>query len=313
VDLNRKLSSKIYNLLADEPGFEVVLASDKNGYNSTLENYFKKNEKEINKFIVSSKEDFEDKLKDENVILEQKVYHNSAPIDAAFKLYGINKWVNDNKFDFVIHVHFNDYGGRRRDYPPKYSGFSIYVPGEKFPNHKLSIDLAESIFEKLKNIIPPSDNDIESEGIIKDYELIAVGSYETLDAASILIEYGYIYEPHYTDYGISDLVMDELAKQTYVGIKDFFGEKINLNDQKYIFENDLSLDKKKRSKDNFMLQKVLALAGHYPPFGKSLNDCPISGLFGYCTKEAVLNFQKSKKISPTGFVGSKTREILNSL
>lgn len=312
VDLNRKLSTKIYNLLSDEPGFEVVLASDQYGYNSTLQNYFNKNENEINKFIASSKEDFSKKIKDETESLEQKVYHNSAPADAAFKLYGINKWVNENKFDFVIHVHFNDYGGRRRDYTPKYSGFSIYIPGEKFPNHKLSIDLAESIFDKLKIIIPKSDNDIESDGIIKDYELIAVGAYETLDAASILIEYGYIYEPHYTDLGVSDLIMTELAKQTYVGIKNFFGEEVSLSNEEYVFQSDLALNKEKRSKDNFMLQKTLLIKGYYPPSGKTLNDCPVSGLFGPCTKESVISFQKNYNLKPTGFVGESTRKYLNS-
>lgn len=313
VDLNRKLSSKIYNLLSDEPGFEVVLASDQNGYNQTLIDYFNNNEQDINKFITSSKEDFNKKIKDEGEILEQQVYHNSAPADAAFKLYGINKWVNENKFDFVIHIHFNDYGGRRRDANPRYSGFSIYIPGEKFPNHKLSVELAESIFEKLKNIVPPSDNEIEAGGIIKDYELIAVGAHETLDAASILIEYGYIYEPHYTDSGVSELIMDELAKYTYTGVKNFFGEDVYLKEEKHIFTNDLFLNKKIRSKENFMLQKTLAMAGYYPPEGKSLNECPISGLFGPCTQKAIIDFQNKKGIPTTGYVGSVTLQALNSL
>jgi len=35
--------------------------------------------------------------------------------DIALRLYGFNKWADENKVDAMVHIHFNDYPGERLD------------------------------------------------------------------------------------------------------------------------------------------------------------------------------------------------------
>jgi N-acetylmuramoyl-L-alanine amidase len=313
VDLNRELAKNLYNKLSIEPGFEVVLAGDSSGYNPIFQNYFEIKRDEITKFIKEAKYDFSKKVKDGDIVEDTENFHNVAPEEVALKLYGFNMWLNENDFDFVFHIHFNDYGGRSKHKTPKYNGFSIYMPDKQFGNYELSRQMAEKVFDRINDITPVSNLPQESIGIIEDQELIAVGSNDALDASSILIEYGYIYEPQFTDPETRSLAMDDLAYQTYVGIKEFFGEKPIAPHTKFNFTKDLDKNLKKRNKDAYALQKQLALMGHYPPSNKSFNDCPPTGIFGECTLQAVKSFQLNKGLPVTGHVGEMTRKLLNSL
>ncbi len=313
VDLNRELSRYLYNRLVVEPGFSVTLASDNGGYNNFLKNYFIQKETQIKEFIKNSQDDFKDKVKDGEIILNNKNFHNTAPEDVAFKLYGINMWLNENEYDFVFHIHFNDYPGRTKYNSPKYNGMAIYIPDKQFGNYEISRKVSEKIFDRLNNLNAVSNLEAEKTGIIEDQELIAIGSNDALDTSAILVEYGYIYEPQFTHPEIRKEILDDLAYQTYLGIKDFFGEKPTVTkNNKFLFKKDLEQGKD-RKLDHYMLQKQLALLGVYPPLGKTLNDCPVAGYFGECTKEAVINFQKQNNLPTTGYVGEMTRKILNSL
>ena len=75
----------------------------------------------------------------------ERVVHtirNIAPDEMGVRLYGINKWANENDIDIVIHVHFNDYPGRPRTGSGKYSGFSILF-------QKVSIQML-----RVQNLLP---------------------------------------------------------------------------------------------------------------------------------------------------------------
>ena len=127
--------------------------------------------------------------------LNNQVEHNFATVDTALKLYAINKWANENNIEIVFHIHFNDYPGRKFNQIGEYTGFSIYVPEYQLPNHRASSKLAESLKNQLEKYFTKSDLPAESSALIEDQELIAVGSNASRDGVSVLVEYGYIYEP----------------------------------------------------------------------------------------------------------------------
>ena len=245
------------------------------------------------------------------------VEHNSAPSDVALMLYGINVWANNQGFDIILHIHFNDHDGRASDRPGKYSGFTLYTPEKQFSNSEGSNELAKKIFARLSTYFAVSNLPGESVGITEDQDLIAIGAFNTLDPASVLIEYGYIYESQFIDKEVRPLAIREIAFQTYSGIKDFFesGDVPNKKSAlEYIGWNKNFGKGDFSDHDVFSLQMFLSREGIYPPPGFSKNDCPISGSFGHCTEKSVIIFQKKHDISPaSGFVGPKTRYVLNSL
>ena len=308
-ELNRQVAVTLYELLRKEPGFSVAITSNNEGYTNIFESFFTEHENDIDEFMRQAKRSFENKIEKGKIDFEETNFHNYAPSGAAQKLYGINLWSNENDFDLVIHIHFNDYAGRYKDRNPKHNGFSIYIPDEQFKNFEMSKNFADKVFERMKEYFPVSKLEQEKSGIIESQELIAIGSKESLDAASMLIEYGYIYEPHFTNPDTRDFVMEDLARKTYLGIKDYFGEG-SLDVESYVFDEDLFEKEKGWNEGNYQLQKELVKKGFFPPQGKTLNDCPVSGLFGKCTKDAVIDFQKENNLPPTGYVGELTRALL---
>jgi N-acetylmuramoyl-L-alanine amidase len=315
-DLNLELAENLANFLRQEKEFEVILARDKNGYNLALLNYFSRNEGEIKKFIQENVE-LTNYYIDWGVVEKytKGVVHNAASEEIVLKLYGINKWANENKIDIAIHVHFNDDPQRSYYGIGKYTGFAIYVPEKQFSNAKGSMALAKPLFNQLRKYFPISDLPKEKSGIVEDQKLIATGSYNTLDAAGLLIEYGYIYEPQFTNPEIRPLAMEELAFQTYAGIKNFFegGQNRSSVLLPHFWEESLSKGMK-NNKEVFILQAALVLEDLYPPENFRKNDCPISGNFGECTLAALQEFQKKYGIEPaSGFFGPLTRKKLNEI
>ena len=150
--------------------------------------------------------------------------HNDAPKDVALRLFGINKWANEHKVDIIIHIHFNDSGPRRAGAPGEYNGFTIYTPERQYSNSQASMDIAKRVFKRLSKMFSVSNLPGEDAGVVEDQELIAIGSSNTVDAASLLVEYGYIYEPQFRVPAVRVMVLRELAFQTYLGLADFFGE-----------------------------------------------------------------------------------------
>ncbi len=278
VELNRELAKKLYQYLLDEEGINPVLASDETGYNPIFEKYFQTEKQSIEDFIKETKENFSLKMRENNIEETETSFHNPAVESVVYRLYGINRWVNVQDFDLVIHIHFNDYPGRGRNKIGKHSGFSIYTPGKNFNNYELSRKLADSIFEELKKVQSVSTLKSESEGVIEDYELIALGANESLDAGSVLIEYGYVYEDNFVDEEKREVALDYFAYSTYVGIKKLIHEipKEKVFPEVYISKNKTTID-------NLKWQYQKSLEGKYPPEGKDLKSCPIGGYFGTCS------------------------------
>ncbi len=278
VDLNRQLAENLYEYLLQEEGINPVLASDTKGYNPIFDAYFVRERDQIEDFMEKKKEEFDRKIASGEVSVSEEDFHNPAPGDMALRLYGINRWVNEADFDLVIHIHFNDHAGRNKNRVGKNTGFSIYTPSQEFENYELSRRLADSVFAELKKIRPVSDLKAEEAGVIEDRELIALGSNESLEAGSILVEYGYIYESIFTDSALRKVSLDNMAYATYAGIKNLLGENPMPKENAQV-----KTTKNKTTAANLEWQFQKAFAGEYPPAGETLRDCPIAGFFGACS------------------------------
>jgi len=318
-DMTVDLGEKIYDLFKQEKEFETYIVRNKEGYIQEFDEYFDKEKENIKKFRSEYKGIMDDYLEKGLVKSYELVVHNNATTNVVTTLYGINKWANENDIDVVLHIHFNDYPRRNLRWRGDYSGFSIYVPERQFSNAKASMALAKPVFSQLKKYFAPSDLPKEKDGIIEDQTLIAIGSYNSLDSAVLLVEYGYIYEPKFTNSSVRPIVLQKLAERTFLGINNFFQEQ--KNDGENIYEDKLSYEWKNNlwkglrgQEDVFLLQMALATGGFYPPKNFSQNDCPINGNFGYCTNKSAKEFQSFYGIEPVfGYVGPLTRAKLNEL
>jgi N-acetylmuramoyl-L-alanine amidase len=345
LDLNLALGQELFDLFKKDKRFEVILSQTDEGYHPKLLSYFESKQNDILEYVGEQKASMlahMEKGKIESVI---NVEHNFAAPEVVLKLYGINKWANENKVDIVLHLHFNDYPGRPRTAEGKYSGFSMYVPESQFSNSKGSMPLAKLIKNRLDVLYPQSNLPTESGGIIESQELIAIGANNTLDSAAVLIEYGYIYEPIVSNPELRLTSLSDLALQTYSGVLDFFDEEkqnpfirrleaaendgadfskkvksvnnFSTRFMPYEWRNDLirgELREGPFEKDIASLQVAMILEGIYPPSGETKNDCGITGYFGRCTETAVKLFQEKYNIYPAnGVVGALTRAKLNEI
>ncbi|MFA5830578.1 MAG: peptidoglycan-binding protein [Candidatus Paceibacterota bacterium] len=316
-DLNMEMSKELFDLFRDDKKFDVMLARNGIFFTNVFQNYFTEKKADILEFIRAHEEAMDNFIQRGLVEVHQSVPHNRAPDDTRLKLFGINKWVNENGIDLVIHVHFNEYRNGTATKTGKYSGFVIYVPEKQYPNATATMPIAQSVYDRLTLFFAQSDMPEESAGVVEDQELIAVGASKSLDtAAAMLIEYGYLYEPQFIDEKIRPLAFKKLAAQTYLGIQKYFNKEYSEPDKSagfpYQWKRNVSL-KMKNDKDVFALQIALTEENLYPPKNKSKNDCPASGYFGNCTLLAVKQFQKKYNIPQTGFVGKLTRKKLNAL
>lgn len=318
-NLNLALAKELSTMLSSDPRLDVILARDDAGYNPQIINYINYNSEQINLSATSKKLETISRMAGGQVVRNEKnVYHNSAAPGMVTRLYGINMWANENRIDLVINIHFNDYPRKRRSEPGKYSGYVIYVPDHQYSNARASKSLANSISDKLAKFFAESDLPKESGGVVEDQDLVALGAFNTLDPASILIEYGYIYEPQFVYKSVRPTVLKELASATYAGVIEFLmGNKYTQG----IYDTTLlpysfvqEIEKEDRGVEVLHLQAALAHAGYYPPDGLNKNDCPLSGYMGPCTRKSLSSFQKDNKITDEkDRVGTKTLEVLNTL
>ena len=324
-DLNIELAEDIYNILATDGHFKVFTTRDfKNGeYTPVFANYFASQEGSILNFRGQLMERITNALLRGEFKLNPTADH-VLPYRIAQKLYGINKWSNENDIDITLHIHFNDHGGRWYDRYGDYEGFTIYIPEYQFSSSRASRELAQSIFSRLKKNFAVSTLPQEQQGITEDQDIIATGAKGSLDGVGLLIEYGYIYEPQFAHDNVRNLIFHELAHQTYTGLKTYFDFDSNLSDSTllpYAWKTTLKKGIK-GNKDVLALQAALRAEGLYPPPGKSLSDCSLTGNFGPCTEIAVKRFQEkysAEILAPagyrtgTGLVGSLTLQKLNEL
>ncbi|HYF29005.1 MAG TPA: peptidoglycan-binding protein [Candidatus Paceibacterota bacterium] len=310
------LSEKLATELRSDPNIEVILARDASGWNPTLERYFKRNLSSIKRFVETHQKEFRKLLRrgrvDEN---EAQAGHNRAPADVAYRLYGITKWANENDVDLMIHVHLNDAGGRANDAPGAYTGLAIYVPYEEFGNAEASKAIADKVFDHLTDIAAKSTLPIEDQGVVEDQELIALGSNNTSIAPSLLVEYGYIYEPKFIDENVRNIVFSDYAYQTAKGVREFFGASAGGAHSTRVLPYTWTADIASSTASSipaYALQHALKEEGYYPPRPSSLINCPIDGRMGSCVTDALKAYQTAKGITPSGRLDAATRNALNA-
>lgn len=222
-EITLELSQKIQNLLSQNKEFEVYLTRNTEGYTKEFAKYFEEQKEEIIKFIDDHKTETSSLIESGLYEPVQVVKHNPAPEEVAIKLYGINKWANENEIDLIVHVHFNDYPRKDHDRAGKYTGFSLYVPSDNLTGNRESKELAETLQKNLSKFFDGSTLPIEKSVIIENSDLIAVGSNSTLKTSTpILVEYGYIYEDHFYNEEEREENLNRAAEQTYLAIDDLF-------------------------------------------------------------------------------------------
>lgn len=312
-ELTLALAKELSDILSRDKNFIVTLAREpvSGDYSPMIQNYFLREAEAIRNFQIAKKAEFKKLMTTQEIEPRVIIQHNFAPDDVAFRLYGLNKWANDNQIDVMLHLHFNDYAGRRGS-SGKYNGLAIYIPERQYPNSRASAALAQSLLNELQKISPLSNLPKENQGVIEDQELIATGSYATQVGASMLIEYGYIYEPQFIAANLRTKIFPELALQTYQGIKKHFDA--DLAEQTALLPFDFKNNLQRGLQINeevLVLQRALLAEKVYPPAGKTLNDCPLTGNFGPCVEAAVKIFQQQNNLPVTGQVRELTRAKLN--
>jgi N-acetylmuramoyl-L-alanine amidase len=224
-DLTLATAKELAAEFAEDSYIEARLARTDKGYDPELANYFVEHRDDILVYRASQTAQMQDYLASGGIASNVLVDHNFAPSEVALRLYGINKWANEQGYDLIIHIHFNDVPRPNRSLPGWPSGFSIYVPEHQFSNAKGSFAVGEAIKNRLDDLYHASTLPQESISPVEDQELIAIGSNNSLDASSVLIEYSYIYEPLVQNDYLRNESLESMAKLTYLGVEDFLNKK----------------------------------------------------------------------------------------
>ncbi len=309
------IADALAELLRQNPHDEVMVARSKAAWDPTLQSYFDTHAADIEAFEVSQAAQMAAHLSDGSFLPEaDQISHLTASSEAALQLYGINKWASEQHYDITIHLHINDYAGRRGR-NTKYDGFAVYVPEHQYSNAKASQVLGTAIAARLNAYHATSTLPKESAGVVEDQELIAVGSNNSADNAALLIEYGYIYEPQFQNASILPLAERDYAYQTYLGLQDFLGDPVTLMYGSASLPYDWSqvtAVRGERGPGVYALQAALHYLGYYPTAEDSFSDCPVSGKVGPCTRAAIEAYQRAHGLEATGTLGPQTRAALTS-
>jgi hypothetical protein len=319
-DMTVELAQDLQKFLAGNSHYQVFITRDTQAWDPVFSSYFNNDWSDIVEWTQASHDEFSRLVAiGSTTRTYSTVRHNKAPEDVALRLFGIAKWSDENNIDIAIHIHFNDNIRTDASRPGKYSGFAIYVPASQYGNSTTTKVIADSIFKRLSKYNPVSDLPGETSGIIDEPELIAIGANNTADAASMLIEYSYIYEPQFQNSRVRSMAINDLAFQTYLGLQDFFDPNNNIDLARsydtlilpYKWDGPL-VDDKAPARDVFALQTALMFNGVYPPSDKSKNDCPRTGTIGACTRASLQVFQsKYGIIGEDGIAGQKTLHTLS--
>ena len=315
-DIVVPLAAALANSLAQDPHLKVTLARSLTAWNPELSDYFTRNWDAIRVFITNQKAQMSMLLANGEVTARTfEVDHTTASPDVATRLYGINRWADENNVDIAINIHLNDNTDHGPSTPGANVGFAIYVPDAQYANASSSKDLGNALASQLNTMSATSSLPIENYGVLEDQALIALGSNNSAHHASVLIEYAYIYEPQLAQDMLRATVTSDFAHQTYRGLESYLGTSpkspyttLTLPHTWYV-----SPTPRTTSVDTYALQAALHTLNLYPASGRSLYDCPISGYMGPCTVNAIKAFQRSKGIQATGTLGPRTRAVLNRL
>ncbi len=317
-DIVVDIANDLAALLESNPHFDVTVARTKTSWNPILEQYFTQNWDAISAFRDQQSALMNQYIASGKIIPEnngEQVDHKAAPTDTAIRLYGINKWASENNIQITLHLHINDYAGRSGGDIGNYTGFAIYVPNYQYSNAEASKALALPIAYRLSAYHATSSMPLETPGVIEEQQLIAIGSNNSADAASMLIEYGYIYERQFQDPATRAFAENEYAYQTYLGIQDFFNDPVHTYFGTNVLPKVVATDltPKTTSPDIYALQEALHYKGLYPIATQNFNDCPISGYFGDCTKTALSAFQTESGLPQTGLFDTQTAAAIQSV
>ncbi len=319
-DMNLELAQDLALYLGNNTHYQVFVTRDGSEWMPDFSEYFKNKWQDINDWEKASAQDMAHRISiGSSTPPVSTVFHNTAPSNVAMRLYGITKWANENDIDITVHIHFNDAPDHRSGVPGTHAGFAIYIPEHQYANSTTSKALALTVFKRLAKYNPVSDLPGESAGIVEEPDLIAIGAHDTADAGSMLIEYGYIYEPQFTNAGTRAVALKDLAYQTYLGLEDFFDTKASVALARTYDTVALPhswthviAGKNIQSADVFALQTALLNEGEYPPAQKDISQCPRTGQLGPCTQSALTSFQKKYNIiGEKNTVGEQTLEVLN--
>lgn len=224
-DLNLQLAEALKKDLENNKKFEIIMARDNAGWHPELKNYVLNNTLDIINWSNSMKKEMANLVRQGRVtVVNPEMGHMNAPMSSVVFLYGINKWSSLNKVDIAIHIHFND--NPKRNGKPNYEGFSIYVPEKQYSNSVSSKVLANDLMDEISKVQEVSTLPEESMGVIEDQELIALGSYNTSDSLSVLVEYGYIYENSMQNKISRDIYINNAANATAKAILNFFESRL---------------------------------------------------------------------------------------
>lgn len=312
-DVAVAIADNLAALLARNPHYAVMVARTKDAWHPILQSYFDTHANDIEAFRQAQTLSMQSHIAAGDILPQaDQMYHNTAPSITIEHLYGINKWTSENHYDLTIHLHVNDYAGRPYNKAGTYSGFAIYVPNHQFSNGPASIAVGKAIAARLNANHATSTLPAEAAGVIEDQDLIAIGSNNSADDAALLIEYGYIYEPQFVTASVRPVALEDYAYETYLGLQDFFHDPIpSLGTDAFPYDwSKVSGYRGETGPGIYALQAALHREYFYPPMGRSLSDCSLSGKFGPCTRDSVVAYQKAHHITPTGILGPATRAAL---
>lgn len=330
-EINVEIANQLATYLAQNPRLDVVVARGNDAWNSDLTNYFENDWDSIQNFVENQKAYFEKQLDKGNITArnsDDQVAHAAAPDDVALRLYGVGKWANDNDVDLVLHLHINDAPDHGPNDPSLNSGFAVYVPDSQYGNAATSLPVGEAIAARLSSMNATSTLPVENKGVVEDQELIALGAYNTLSVPSVLMEYSYITEPKFQQPEVRQTVTKDYAYETYLGVQDFFKDapvvKYPTASLPFTFASSSLAHMGSSSPATYALQAGLHTLGYYPTYASTtpanvrlaaptLTNCPIDGVMGPCTTNAIESFQISKGWQTTGTLGPKTVAALNML
>ena len=215
VDLNVEVAKKLYELFQHDDDFETYITQREVGvFDKNISEYFEN--KETSEDFKIGYQRLSRWFEGESSVTDDFLY-TETPEEIVNMLYAINAWSNDEEIDIIIHIHFNNYHRQDKSTVGEYSGFSIYAPEDDLSNSTSSKQLADSIKRQLLKSLTISNSPSETDTIIENDSLIALGAFNSLEAVSVLIEYGFIYESQFQ----SEETLKNITEKTYFGVIDF--------------------------------------------------------------------------------------------
>jgi N-acetylmuramoyl-L-alanine amidase len=309
-DLTLGIAYELADFLKNDSRIDVLVSRERSGhYAPWLLGHIKEHDEEIVAWRREAYSKVQSLMANGSFVSVSGVGHNKAPSDTVKYLYGINHYANNNDVDLVLHIHVNDEPRKSRSVPGKNTGYSIYIPETQLPGSVTSRIVASHIAAALDVVAATSTLRGESSGIVDEQELIAVGPWGTRAGPSLLLEYGYIFEPQFAEVALRKMAIRELAFQTYLGIKRALSPEFT--DVQFPFDSSLlphtfthALGRGSKSEEVAALQMALRKEGFFA--------CSVQGVFGECTEKALKNFQMKKLGSASGKVDEATRAYLNA-